>query len=245
MKDYKTERVGKEFNTPYGKIIILEYLNANNATIQFVNDGTILTNVKFSTIKSGEIKNPNFKSKFGVGYLGQGVYNLVNSKKAYFTWANMLARCYKETSRHLAPTYKDVTVCEEWHNFQNFAKWFEENSIAGYHLDKDILCKNCKIYSPETCCFVPREVNNLILNGRYSKKINSCIGVQERNGKYKVRARLTGGEKYLGFFESKETAKNVYIEAREKYIKEVAEKWKGKIADNVYQSLINYKIDTL
>ena len=45
--------------------------------------------------------------------------------------------------------YLDVTVCEEWHNFQNFAKWFYENyyEISGekMRLDKDILIKGNKM----------------------------------------------------------------------------------------------------
>ena len=47
---------------------------------------------------------------------------------------------------------KDV---KEW--FDNPVNGYKE----GYSLDKDILVKGNKIYSPETCCFVPQDVNIL------------------------------------------------------------------------------------
>lgn len=48
--------------------------------------------------------------------------------------------------------------------FSNFLKWFNGNYIKGYALDKDILIKGNKVYSPETCCFVPYEINTLVTN---------------------------------------------------------------------------------
>jgi len=68
------------------------------------------------------------------------------------------------------PAYKNVTVCDRWHCFQNFCedvlllqgynKWKEG---IGYELDKDTLCEKMniipKIYSPETCIFISRKDN--------------------------------------------------------------------------------------
>lgn len=57
------------------------------------------------------------------------------------------------------PTYEGCTVCDEWLYFSNFKKWFDENYIEGFQLDKDIIIRGNKVYSPQTCCFVPKEIN--------------------------------------------------------------------------------------
>ena len=61
----------------------------------------------------------------------------------------------------------DCSVYEGWHNFQNFAKWYEDNYYEieeeQMHLDKDILVKGNKVYSPDTCVFVPETINGLFV----------------------------------------------------------------------------------
>ena len=63
------------------------------------------------------------------------------------------------------------TVCEEWLNYSNFKVWYDQNRIKGMalDLDKDILFKGNKVYSPETCCFVPHAINTLFLNGKKNR----------------------------------------------------------------------------
>ena len=77
----------------------------------------------------------------------------------------MLERCYDTEHSYKFPTYENCIVCDEWLNYQNFARWFDINyyEIEGevMCLDKDILFKGNKIYSPKTCIFVPRGINNL------------------------------------------------------------------------------------
>lgn len=96
------------------------------------------------------------------GYMGKGKYkSRINGiqPKSYKTWLEMLRRCYCPKSLEKNPTYKDCKVCDEWHNYQNFAKWFDETYIEGHHLDKDIK-GNGKLYSPSTCTWVTQADNN-------------------------------------------------------------------------------------
>lgn len=72
----------------------------------------------------------------------------------------MLNRCYNEKCQEKHPSYIECTVCDEWHNFQVFAKWHEENYINGFHLDKDIRIKGNKTYSPSACSFVSQSDNS-------------------------------------------------------------------------------------
>jgi hypothetical protein len=49
--------------------------------------------------------------------------------------------------------------------------------------------------------------------------------------------------KHLGTFDTPEEAFQAYKVAKEEYIKEVADKWKDKITEKVYQALYNYKVE--
>ena len=161
----------------------------------------------------------------------------------------MIQRAYSEKHRGRFTTYKDVEVCEDWLNFQNYATWcysqkfFKNKDENGrvYHLDKDLLFKGNKVYSPETCCFVPQEINSLIQNANLGKQ---PLGVyfRESRGMYEATVRCGGEKVALGSYKTLEEAFNVYKKAKESYIKEVAEKWKGKIDDRAYEALMNYEV---
>lgn len=231
------DRTGEKYITNEGYTVeIIEYFNAHNCTIQFEDKNTI-KNLAFYQIRTGQIKNIFHKSVFGKGFRGKGSYKIGGKK--YSTWIQLLRRCYDEKYQEKQPTYKDVVVCEEWHNFQNFAKWFEENYIEGFHLDKDILFKGNKIYSPETCAFVPQEINSLFTNRGNYRGIFP-IGVLKRGEKFRSCVSSIG---QLGTFDTPEEAFQAYKTAKERHIKEVAEKWKDKITEQTYQALINYKVE--
>lgn len=161
------DKLAQKYLTKEGyKIEIIEYFGHKNCTIKFSEGGHILKNRTLQNIKNGRIKNPYHRSIAGVGYIGEGLFHTQINNKVnlyYKAWKSMLERSYSKKSHLKRPTYKDVTVCAEWHNFQVFAAWFEDNynpeTMQGWHLDKDILIKGNKIYSSETCCFVPGEVN--------------------------------------------------------------------------------------
>ena len=224
---------------------VTEYVNAYNCTIMFDDKyKTTLYNLQYNHVRSGQIRNPNHTSIQGVCKIGQGKYTCKNSKKAYTTWMNMIRRCINEQHKSNYINYKDVTLCDEWHNFQNFAEWHEENynpeTMQGWALDKDILVKNNKIYSPETCCFVPPEINSLLVK-RLSKRGEYCIGVNFHKHAKKFQANMN--KKYLGSFNTEIDAFNCYKLHKEKDIKEVADKWRDQISPKVYQALYNYQVE--
>lgn len=101
-------------------------------------------------------KQPYEPSVWGVGYRGVGDY--ATTHPSYKIWQAMLQRCYsKEFRQYHNYGGKGVTVCEDWHNFQNFAKWYDDNYIEGYHLDKD--AGGGMEYSPSTCTFMSQSDN--------------------------------------------------------------------------------------
>ena len=257
MIDKKLERLGEKHTTNEGcEVEIIEYFNKKDCSVLFTN-GVVLKNRKYKDVAEGRVKNPYHPSVHGLGCIGQGLHKskeFGKNRKVYSAWNNMLKRCYTKNYHIKQPSYKECSVDERWHNFQNFAKWCEaqigystvESNGLYYQLDKDILVKGNKVYSPETCCFVPSEVNNLIIFSN-SARGEYPVGVtfHKRLKKYAANISLGGVQKHLGYFEEVSEAFNSYKIAKERYIKFVAEKYFGKIGENVYQKLINYSIDTM
>ena len=110
------------------------------------------------------------KNKYG------GICSVDNpDKRVYNLWYGMLRRCYdkEQQKRGRGKNYADCTVCDRWLNFSNFAKditllfgyedWLNKK---GYCLDKDTLICGNRIYSRETCCFIPYTENIRDMNKR-------------------------------------------------------------------------------
>lgn len=242
--NHKNEKVGQKFTTNEGyDIEIIDYITSTNCTIVF-NDGTVLKNKAYSDIKRGQIKNPTRIIKLGVGYIGIGDFSSARHLEAYKKWYNMLNRSYNDAKEFKA--YKDVTVWAEWYNFQVFAEWFYDNYNPEYmqkwQLDKDILIKGNKVYSPETCAFVPQEINSLFLKSDNTRGLTPVGTSMTRNAKYAAKYKKDNKIVCLGTFNTPEEAFQAYKTEKEKYIKEVADKWKPLIKQDVYEAMYNYKV---
>lgn len=139
---------------------IIEYFKFTDCTVRFPN-GEIRKNIWYSHICRNQVKNKTKLLSNG-GYWGNE--GNIKNRKAYKVWGGMLQRCYGTNSAIKYPRYVGCSVCEEWKSFQLFAKWFLEQpnnseKFPKNELEKDILVKGNKVYSPETCCFVPQEIN--------------------------------------------------------------------------------------
>jgi len=114
-------------------------------------------------LDSGSIRDPYYPVILGVGCHGEGKYTSRSHGVMYQKWRGMMTRCYDHVYQNKNPTYVGCTVCNDWLNFQNFAKWAESVGFigqAGLELDKDIRSKGEKLYGPETCSFVTSLENN-------------------------------------------------------------------------------------
>lgn len=174
----------------------------------------------------------------------------VNGKliPSYRKWCGMLERCYSDKWHIKKPSYKDCTVCDDWKRFSCFHEWFVRNNVEGYVLDKDILDKSNKVYSPEKCVFVPDRINGLLISRGLDRGPcpQGVIFRKDRRSR-PYEASITKDKKriHLGFFDTLELAFVVYKKAKEDYIKEVAEEYFGKelIGEDVYGALLKYKVD--
>lgn len=227
------------------EMIIEEYNYANDITVKFTDSGNLLKTT-YQNFKNGKVKNVYDRTIYGVGYFGEGDYKAdLNGKrtKVYNTWVQMMNRCYNEKTHEKQPTYKGCTVSEKWHNFQVFAKWYDENfyEIEGerMELDKDILVKGNKVYSPENCIFVPKSINAMF-GIRSVKRDSFPIGVYKHRNKYQASCYGVG---HLGVFDNKEDAFDAYKTNKEKIIKKIAEDYKSRIPVTLYNALNNYVVE--
>jgi len=240
----------KGYSNSSGEFTILERLPKSRCTVKFTETGNIAEFPLGNAVK-GTIKDVYKRTCYGVGYLGNGDYRRSATKSGMY-WQFMMARCYDGQYKLDHPTYESCLVCEEWHNFQNFAKWCNEQEgygSSGFNLDKDLLVKGNKTYSPKTCSLIPQEINKAITK-QTMFKAGLPIGVSTREdlgGKYMARLSLsssgTVGEKYLGLFNTPEEAFCAYKVEKEKHIKSLAFKFKGRISARAYEALLGFEVN--
>ena len=159
----------------------------------------------------------------------------------------MLRVCYDEKYSNKYPTYKDCEVSDNFKYFPYFKDWCSKQTgfgKEGWQLDKDILIKGNKVYSEDVCAFVPSEVNRLFIK-RDSLRGDLPIGVRYYKKVRKYAAQMSRFKKaiHLGYFYTPDEAFNAYKEAKEAYIKEVANKWKDQIDPRVYEALMKYRVE--
>lgn len=160
-----------------GVISVVEYVSTVNVIVEFT-DTKYITKATSGQIRRGAVKDNLKPSVFGVGYIGDGAYSVrvggVLSPR-YITWKGMIERCYSEKLHVKHPTYINCEVCKEWHDYQCFSAWYDENyPVDGkrYALDKDIKIDGNKLYSPDTCLFVTAEENAIKANAIGFRIIN-------------------------------------------------------------------------
>ena len=131
----------------------------------------------------------------------------------YEDWRSMLQRCYSKITQSNQPAYVGCTVCEEWKYLSNFIKWVDSQPNKDWQnsaLDKDILVVGNKVYSPDTCAYVTRGLNNF-LSLPIKNKVKGLTGVTKTSNiknPYRVTCcnPLTGCRESLGMFPTEDAA---------------------------------------
>ena len=236
-------------------MMIETYRQWNDIDIYFPEYNCTVKHIEYSQFKKGQVKCPYEPRVYNIGYFGEGPYKAGspgNMTKEYDTWHSMMSRCY-DTKLHIKySAYKDCSVCDEWLNFQKYGKWFSKNyyEIPGEKmcLDKDILIKGNKIYSPNTCVFVPEKIN-ILFTKHDTKRGNYPIGViwHERDKVFEARCNIQEDgaikRKYLGRFNNAEEAFSIYKRVKEQHIKDIADLYKESIPEALYKALYEYEVE--
>lgn len=259
MNQYEINKIQKEnrlgeIRTNHQKCImkIIEYNTVKDIVVEFQDLYKAQVHTQYPNFKKGNVRNPYYPSVYGVGMTGIK-YLSKDHLKEWKTWQDMLRRCYSEKLINKRPTYQSVACCEEWLLFENFYEWLhsQENFDKWYNgkrwcLDKDILIKGNKIYSPETCCLVSNEVNCLFLKSDNSRN-NLPIGVSNKEDKFQAYCDnpFTHKKEYLGLYDTPKQAFNIYKKEKESYIKQVAQEEydKGNITKKCYDAMMKYEVE--
>lgn len=220
----------------------------------------------FDTIKENNLN---------LGEFVDGSFVISGYDSEAFLLRSIIDRCCKNG------TYADVCWSEKFSDIDYFRVWC--NNQIGYknrdaanivwHIEKDLLSEyDSRIYSENTCVFLPQEINLTI--GRRGSSVDNGLptGVAFRNKphtfcspsknvveKYILRGQVESGDAkhysacinirgvshHLGEFYTKECAGEAYRYAKRTYLTEVAEKWKDEIDPRAYQALLNFDLDKL
>lgn len=217
-------------------MIIKNYISPSKIEIMFLDKNRCIKTTSYDNFIKGITSNPYKTSYIGFGYIGKGIYNSktkIKGKRVYFTWKSMISRVINVGNE----CYRNVKICKEWENFQNFAYWFEKNYYVlkneSIELDKDLL--SGKLYSPDTCVFLPMRLNNIVK--KYDKKSNLPVGVYNFKKTNKFVSRYKNENKknvHIGYFNTIEEAYENYKINKNRAIKKVLENYRNEIPENVF-----------
>ncbi len=224
LNDFNLGDIYSSLNS--GDMKVIYNAGSRDVGVEFLLTGTKIFGLQRGNVKRGRVKDVFAPTVEGVGYLG--TTRQVTRTSAYRCWYHMLTRCYNEKYHSTRETYTDCTVEASWLNFCNFEKWFSENYIEGYHLDKDLLIQGNRLYCEKACSFIPAYINTLIIEGR-SHSGDLIMGVskrkkkgsQECNGLYNVQY----AGRYLARTSCLDTANSLYKEFKKLHFEELADKY--------------------
>ena len=247
--DAKEKYEGAVFKTNnYGDVEVTEYIDSHNITVKFLNTGAI-KNTTASALTTGILKDSEVHDthKYGVMDMPNELQKGKPKPREYSIWNGIRQRCYNENNRDNLMSYKGIKMSDNFKLYSYFKEWCHKQigfNEDGWHLDKDILVKGNKVYSEDTCCFVPPEINCTITNNK-SVRGRFPQGVTYNRTKTRYRAKIRRGAKLesLGTYDTPEEAFYAYKPIKEACIKSLAEKWEDKIDPRVYESLMGWEIN--
>lgn len=230
-----------------GQVEILSEPINGKVEVRFLNTG-YTTTAYLSNIRAGTIRDKLMPTVYGVGVFGTKYPAKLNGviQKEYSLWTDMLKRCYDAKEHYRYPNYIGCSVSENFKSYEYFYEWCQKQvgfGNPGWHLDKDLLVKGNKVYSEDTCVFLPPELNT-VLTTAGSIRGQLPIGVQlSKSGNYISSYNLGGVHFHGGTFYSVEEAFVHYKQAKEQYLQHLAYKWKGYIDHRAYYALLYYSVE--
>lgn len=235
---------------------IVEYIDSHNIVVEFQDEYKAKVHTQYVHFQIGNVNNPYRKTICNKGVVGDKYPCKIKHKhtKEYIAWRGMLLRSFDEKTKIEHPTYKDVTCCEEWLYYPNFYEWLHTQKnfdkwLSGekWAVDKDILIKGNKVYSPDTCCLVPMSINTIFAKKR---KTNNDLPTGVRligECRYQVYCcnLYANKQECLGTYSTIEEAFYTYKIYKESYIKQVAqdEYSKGNITKECYEAMLRYEVE--
>lgn len=162
---------------------------------------------------------------------------------AYNQWKNMMMRCYSPSYQKKKPSYIGCTVCEEWLKYSVFFEWYNIHYREGFQLDKDLLVSGNKVYSPDTCAYVPKRINLLFATHKASR--SGSIGVfPSPNGRYFVMCSTERNGNHHGTYDTVSEAESVYKRVKEGEVRFQATQHKDELDRVIFNYLMTWEVTT-
>jgi len=236
----------RSINSSGNYLTVLERADATKSLYRVLLDSGITQIMGSKEIRNGKWKDNMSPTLYGIGFIGDGVHMSKvggTNTSTYDVWRGIMRRCYDVNLKSHYPTYggAGITVAEDWHNFQNFAEWYQVECLKlpdiKLNIDKDL--KGGKIYSPDNCVLLPYKLNNFITN---SKTDGGLVGyTKPRSTKYTITLSILGKQHYIGEFPNQEEGDYIYRVLREWTYTRLGYMYhaRGMISDEVLNLLSN------
>ena len=245
----KTQRIGQTKISNQGFLMtIVDYIDSEHIVIEF-NDRYKTHKIdEYTDFKKGNIQNPNANvlyHKF-IAYKD----DIKQNPLAFEKYRAIADRCYgNQTGNN--KVYKGCQVCEEWYQFENFAKWFNENYYQieneTMELDKDIF-GNGKLYSPQTCVFITHKLNSWFTRIRTKKRPRTLLSQSLPIG-VTIHKRTGGTTCYRvkdlpknQLFDDINEARKAYCNFINQQYTDYANTYKNQLPKKLYNYLVNYNM---
>lgn len=232
---------GTLFEMQNGEFLeVLNYVNATEILVQFIDRKSPPFYAHVGNLRKGKYKNKFHPSVFGIGFEGIGNFSFKKDKFAVNSWRGIVQRAFSKFEKEQRPSTVDVTMHEDWYNFQKFAEWAVCQKGYGkynFEIDKDLIVLGNSHYSPEFCCYLPREINT-----RLPKRYGSFDKVYyyHKEDRYKAfytdsdgRKKVIIGKNYDDVAMSRKIMVNDVI-------KNISQKYFKDLDDIVINRLSNY-----
>ena len=268
LNSIEHERLGMEGQSKFGSNMkIVGYRDCDHLDILLsrkVGDTIaydLKQDTKFYHFKNGQVKSNYDPTVCDNGYNGIGPYNKIDiydglsAPFVYNHYKHILNRVYNADKMDKYSSYIGCVVDESFLDYQNFFEWFkseyyEVSTGEEMHIDKDILYKNNKIYSPTTCVIVPKTINDLFIKPSKNKGLPIGVSLDTGNGMYMAKCSINNRQQYLGEYPTIEEAFSVYKRCKEENIKAVANYYWNEVGckdipqfHKVYNAMMNYKVE--
>ena len=181
------------------------------------------------------------RTVFDIGYLGCADSEATRNNYIYSKWQNMMQRCYDPKTQEMKPYYKGCGVDVELLNYSNYREWHKENCMDDnkLDLDKDILVEGNKVYSVDTVTLVPHFTNTVFVE----RGFDANITYNSEKDIYNAYMNIIGKRNHIGEYDTEEEAKQAYIDYKQNYIRDFAEKNKGKVPNKTYEAMKNWVVE--
>jgi hypothetical protein len=163
------------------------------------------------------------KSKDGLWLKGYTWVGVQSKTRAGRLWNNLETRT---DGRHKDKCYDNAE--NGFKDFQEFAEWCQpqfgymhvEQSGKFWQLDKDIIVPDNKVYSPDTCCFVPGRVNSALIEQRSEQGLPLGVSFNTNGERFVARYRNAQGRRvHIGVYDTPESAHSAWYSHKREAIR--------------------------